>query len=400
MVAAVGSGDPNGIVVSADRLAADAGIAMFRAGGSAADAVVAAGVVVAVTSPHLNGPGGDLVAMYQAPRGEVECLLGIGRAGSGADEAAEAMRREGHAAVPQTGDIRSVTVPGAVDGWAALHERHGRLPWATVLEPGVRYATDGFPASAALAQQLTAAAAEPGALRGADELTARTPLRENDLVRRPLLGRALAAVARHGRDAWYRGEFAEGLIRRGEGLFDADDLAHVHSEWVAPLTLEAFGYGIAVPPAPTQGYLVPLAASLAERSALVPAADPTQRAHIQVEAARAAGYDRPERLYDGAHVEDLLTDRAVRERLAHIDPAQPGRHTIPATAGGTTNLVAVAPDGSVASLTQSNAGGFGSGSSSRRPAPDCTTGAPRSPSAPVTRRATRRAADRRTPWSR
>src|SRR5205814_10302003 len=137
---------PNGMVCSVDHLASSAGVAVLRAGGSAADAAVAASAVLAVTFQHACGMGGDLFALVHGPDlGSPACLNASGRAGSGADP--ERLRAAGHAAVPPLGDIAAVPVPGCVDGWVALHDRFGRLPLADVLAPARSYAADGFPAS-------------------------------------------------------------------------------------------------------------------------------------------------------------------------------------------------------------------------------------------------------------
>src|SRR3954464_9295488 len=116
----------SGMVCAVDHLAAQAGVAILRAGGNAADAAVAASAVLAVTTQHLCGMGGDLISIVHPGRGVAapSALLAIGRAGAGADPAQ--LLAEGHLTIPFRDDIRAVTVPGCVDGWLALHERHGR----------------------------------------------------------------------------------------------------------------------------------------------------------------------------------------------------------------------------------------------------------------------------------
>src|SRR5689334_24786441 len=118
---------PNGAVCTVDRLASEAGVAMLRAGGSAAAAAVATSAVLAVTTQHMCGMGGDLLALVHpgASGGPVRALLAVGRAGSGAD--ADRLRAEGHGRMPFHDDVRTVTVPGCVDGWLALHSAYGRL---------------------------------------------------------------------------------------------------------------------------------------------------------------------------------------------------------------------------------------------------------------------------------
>src|SRR3954466_11426999 len=122
------------MVASVDHLASAAGVAMLQRGGSAADAAVAASAVLAVTGPHLCGMGGDLFALVHEGEHEGPVALNAsGRAGSGADPVA--LRLEGHDVMPFAGDLRAAPVPGCVDGWIALHDRFGRLPFATSVRP-------------------------------------------------------------------------------------------------------------------------------------------------------------------------------------------------------------------------------------------------------------------------
>src|SRR5262249_43021009 len=123
-----------GMVCAPDRLAAEAGLAIMRAGGCAVDAGVAAGAVLAVTFQHACGMGGDLFALVHDGR-DVRCVNASGRAGSGAD--ATALRAQGLTEMPLRSHIASVTMPGCVDGWLALHSHHGRLPLREVLAPAV-----------------------------------------------------------------------------------------------------------------------------------------------------------------------------------------------------------------------------------------------------------------------
>ena len=174
------------MVAAADQLAASAGIGLLAHGGSAADAAVATGTVMAVVGPHLCGLGGDVLAMV-APAGIVPrgARWPSGAPGSGSDPAA--MRAEGHAVMPLRRDVRSVQVPGAVDGWLALHARLGRLPLAEVLAPAIELAEDGFAASImlALASHLV------HVLPGADELCPAGPLEVGQRVRLPGIARTL-----------------------------------------------------------------------------------------------------------------------------------------------------------------------------------------------------------------
>ena len=355
-----------GMVAAADQLAASAGLRLLARGGSAADAAVATGAAMAVVGPHLCGLGGDVLAMVAPPGTPPEALLSVGRAGAGSDPAR--LRAAGMTVMPLRGDVRSVPVPGAVDGWLALHERHGRLPLDEVLAPAIELADQGFPASImlALASHLV------HALPGARELCPAGPLEVGQRVRLPGIARTLRAIARDGRDAFYGAEFGRGLLGLGAGHFAASDLAVSAATWCTPLRLPAWGHVLWTVPPPSQGYLTLAGASVAEASGLGPDPHDPRWAHVLVEAWRAVGHDRPAVLFDGAEGDALLAADRLAAAAARIDPDRagppdvaPGHGTVgPGVArmgeGDTTHLCALDADGLGVSLTQSNALDFGS----------------------------------------
>ena len=347
---------PHGMVTSVDHLASQAGVSILRDGGSAADAAVAASAVLAVTSPHLCGMGGDLFALVHiGPDSAPDALNASGRAGSGADP--EELRIEGNTEMPFRGDLRSAPVPGCVDGWLALHERHGRLPIDRVLAAAITYSAAGFPASPLLAAAQALLVGVPGAEQ---LLMTRRPLQAGDLVRRPGVADALEAIITKGRAGFYEGAFGDGLLRLGSGEYAAADLRRPLADWVEPLAATAWDYVIWTIPPNSQGYLTLLGAAIAEGLPLP--ADPADPAwaHLLVEAARAAGYDRPAVLHEGADVAPLLDRDEVERRRALVDPERRTDFPTGTAGGGTMHLCATDVDGMAVSLIQSNASGFGS----------------------------------------
>jgi gamma-glutamyltranspeptidase/glutathione hydrolase len=344
---------PRGAVAAANHLAAGAGAAMLGRGGSAADAAVAAAAVMAVTSPHMCGLGGDVFAVVVAPGGRPAALNASGRAGSGADAAW--LRSGGRTRMPFRDDIQTVTVPGCVDGLIALHARFGSLPLAEVLTPAIRLAREGFPVSPTLAEashvlapELRAAAfGAPGALVRGRRLTV------------PGVGQALADVAAGGRAAFYEGPPGSALRALGEGLFSAEDLRTVQADWVEPLSLDAFGRRLWTIPPNSQGYLALAGAWIAEQVG-VPA-DPADEAwaFMLVEAARQAAHDRVAVLHDRADGAALISPERLAPRAQAIrDQASRGLADVYSD-GDTTYLCAVDGDRAGVSLIMSNAAGFG-----------------------------------------
>ena len=352
---------PRHMVASADQLATSAGMEMWALGGNAVDAAIACNAAIAVTGPHMCGMGGDLFALVHIDstdgRSDTFALNASGRAGSGADP--DALRAEGRTDMPFKLDVRSVTVPGCVDGWMALHDRFGSLPLDVLLGPARRLAADGFPASPLLV----------GSLRRLDALS-RSNLAElasqatstGAVVRRPGAALVLAGLAVSGRSGFYGGAFGEGLLELGNGLFVESDLATDQADWVAPLTGSAFGVDLHTIGPNSQGYLTVGAAMLTERLDLPDDPDDERWAHLLVEAATAAGFDRPDRLHERADGASLLA--SIADRIGLVGLERSSGRTAPPLEGDTTYLCTAGfgADGvrMGVSLIQSNASGFGS----------------------------------------
>ena len=340
------------MVSTVDHLATGVGVDLLRRGGSAADAAVGANGVLAVTCPHMCGPGGDVWALvHDGGGGPPAALDSAGFAGSGAD--AERVRSEGHQEIPLRDHLAAVPVPGAVDGWLALHSRYGHLPIADVLAEAVRIADGGFAASPLLADR----ASEVAGVEGNTDIP--PDLRSGAVVRRPGTARALKAVIERGRDGFYGGEFGEGLLALGAGEYCEDDLARPIARWVEPVQAEAFGHVLWTVPPSSQGYLTLAGAWIADGLDLGDT-DDGRWAHLLIEAASQAGHDRSHVLYEGADGQALVDPVRLGPRRAAIDPDRAGNVVAPATAGDTTYLCAVDGEGMGVSLINSNASGFGS----------------------------------------
>src|SRR5690242_8964637 len=131
------------MVASTHWLASGAGMSVLERGGNAFDAAVAAGFVLQVVEPHLNGPGGEVpILLYSAERDEVLVIDGQGVAPAAAT--IEHYRGLGLELVPGTG-LLAATVPGAFDAWLLLLRDFGTMPLTDVLEPAIGYAEHGYP---------------------------------------------------------------------------------------------------------------------------------------------------------------------------------------------------------------------------------------------------------------
>jgi gamma-glutamyltranspeptidase/glutathione hydrolase len=344
------------MVSTVDALATEAGVEVLRRGGNAVDAAIAANAVLTVTLPNQCGLGGDLFAIVKRRGADPDVLMAAGRAGSGAD--AEALRAEGLTSMPAEYDIRSVTVPGCVDGWTALQSRYGTRDLAELLEPAVRYADEGFCASVFLAEAITRRAKTSA---DAAAMTDGGRLAPGERVQRPAVARVLRELAAGGRDAFFGGAFGEALLAMGGGLFTPHDLQVDQAEWTAPLSLPVWGARLWTPPPPSQGYVLLTAAWIAERAGLPDDPDDPLWAHILIESMRQAAVDRPAELFDRADGATLLAEARLAPRVARISPERTADLSDSYRRGGTTYLSVVDAEGTAVSLIQSNCMSFGSG---------------------------------------
>jgi gamma-glutamyltranspeptidase / glutathione hydrolase len=354
------------MVATTQPLAAQAGLAALRVGGNAVDAALATAITLTVVEPVMNGLGGDLFAIVSDQTG----LHGLNASGpSPAGWTRE--RFAGQTAMPISG-VDSVTVPGQVAGWRALHDRFGRLPFADLFEPAIRYARDGFPVSAYVsrlwAQQIGWFGAEP-TFRDAFTIAGRAPA-PGEMFRLPDQSRTLANIAESGGDSFYSGNLARQIaafmVERG-GLLNERDLAAHRCDWVKPLNQRYAGFDVHELPPNGQGIAALLALGILEKTEqpTLPPDDPLS-IHLQIEAMREAFRLTDAHVGDAAHmavssVELLdpaslqrIADRIMRER------ATPGPTLVPA-GSGTVYLAVGDASGMMVSLIQSNYRGFGSG---------------------------------------
>ncbi len=152
--------------------------------------------------------------------------------------------------------IYTVTVPGAVEGWAQMHKRYGKLPWKDLFQAAIAYAEGGFPVSEAI-QEVWA----PTKLRTHPEsarvfLPHGNPPAVGDIFRNPDLAHAYRLLAEEGPDAFYKGEIAAAILKTSQhlgGVMTAEDLASFSSEWVKPISTDYRGWHVYELPPNGQG---------------------------------------------------------------------------------------------------------------------------------------------------
>ena len=362
-----------GIVAAESPLAAQAGASVLARGGHAAEAAIAANAVMGVVAPMMNGIGGDLFAIvHDAATGEVHGLNASGWSPAGTS--IDGLTARGLRSMPQTG-IHSVTVPGAVSGWMALHGKFGRLPLETTLGAAIAHAGDGFPVSEITALEWHGAMAVLQTDRHATStyLPGGCAPVAGELFHNPDLAATLGAIARDGGDAFYRGEIAKRILKCSAdhgGALAAEDLADFRAEWVTPLTTNYRGWDVYEIPPNSQGIAALVMLNLLESFPMADYGRATADSlHVLIEAKKLAYADMQRHIGDprfsSIPVEAMLSKTYARERARLIDPRLAKESVdagaLPTHGGDTTYLCAVDTAGNIASLIQSNFATFGSG---------------------------------------
>jgi gamma-glutamyltranspeptidase/glutathione hydrolase len=360
-----------GIVATSHVQASSAGAQVLARGGSAVDAAIAANAVLGVTEPMMNGMGGDLFAIYwDAKSGK---LYGLNASGWAPQKLTiEHLKAKGATSMPGEG-IDSVTVPGAVAGWNALHERFGRLPWKDLFRSAIFYADEGYPVPEIIAEYWSGSAEQifndPEARR-IYLPNGKAPVVGQVFVNHDL-AKALQLVAQKGPAAFYKGEIASAILSTSQslgGTMAAEDLSEFSPEWVDPISTTYRGWTVYELPPNGQGMAALEMLNIMET---IPASadGPLSAAelHKKIEAMKLAYADL--RRYNGdprfakIPVKGILSKEYAVERAKLIDPAKANCEV---TAGmppmsDTTYLSVVDREGNIVSLIQSNYEAFGSG---------------------------------------
>ena len=356
-----------GITATSYALASQAGAQVLARGGSAADAAIAANAVLGVAEPMMNGMGGDLFAIYwDAKSGKLYGLNSSGWAPKGLTIAH--LKARDVSKMPEYG-IDSVTVPGAVAGWNALHQRFGRVPWKQLFQPAIFYAENGYPVPELIQAFWTDAASvlqQPTVL-----LPGGKPPALGEVFHNPPIAKALQLVADQGAKAFYEGEIAQAILRTSQalgGTMAAEDLAEFSPEWVEPISTTYRGWTVYELPPNGQGMAALEMLNIMETATPSPEGPLSViELHKKIEAMKLAYADlyryNADPRFAKVPVQGLLSKSYGQQRARLIDP---DHANCDASAGEpprseTTYLTVVDSEGNIASLIQSNYSSFGSG---------------------------------------
>lgn len=321
---------PHGLVATSQPLASTAALRILENGGNAFDAAVAASAVLSLVEPHMTGLGGDLFAIFwSADEQRVAGLDASGRAG--ARMSADQIRADGFDRVPYQGP-GSVTVPGAIAGWAALLDRYGSMDLADVVQPAIDLAEDGFPVSPIIARQW----ANQLDLLQEDEGATATYLVDGERApeagewfRNPDFAASLRMIAEQGPGAMYGGPLGQRIVSHLDevgGYLTNEDMAAMEVAWVDPLSVDYRDWTVWELPPAGQGIAALQMLEMLEPFDLAGMGhNSAEYLHHLIEAKKLAFADLARYVADTDHLEvtpEALLDPAyIEARRDLIDPS-------------------------------------------------------------------------------
>jgi gamma-glutamyltranspeptidase/glutathione hydrolase len=359
----------DGMAATSHPLASLAAIETLKAGGTAADAAVAAVAVLCVVEPAMTGIGGDCFCLVAKPGQPVWGYNGSGRAAAAVTT--EKLLAQGIRSLVTTSP-HAVTVPGAIEAWQAILAAHGRFGLDRALQPAIRHAEEGFAIAPRVGSDWAGVVDKlklhPGAARHY-LIGGRTP-QIGDVMRFPALAATLKAIASGGAKAFYEGPIAADIattVQAAGGDLAAEDLARHRGDAVTPISTNYRGLDVVELPPNGQGLTALVLLNILEQFDLA-RLDPSgaERLHLMLEAARLAFGVRDAHIADPACMREPvegLRDKAFARRLAGL--IDPDRRVplpkAPTPGSDTVYLTVVDRDRVAVSLINSLYSAFGTG---------------------------------------
>jgi gamma-glutamyltranspeptidase / glutathione hydrolase len=342
---------------------------MLLAGGNAIDATVAAAAAISICEPVSNGLGSDAFAIIW----DGKQMHGLNASGTAPAAWGVAYFEKKYAGAFPVRGVDSVTVPGAVAGWAAMHEKFGKLSFEQCLQPAIELAERGYGVTSITQQKWAAQVPllqdQPGFAQ-AFMPKGRAPNVGEKFIFSGAADTLRRIAATKGKD-YYEGQTAQAIAafcQKHGAAITTDDFKKYSVDWVKPLSQNYRGYTMHEIPPNGQGIAALMALGMLEHFDLSShAVDSAQSMHLQIEAMKLAFADvyayvadarymtkvTPQALLDPAYL-------AERAKLIKQNSATHFNHGTP-PAGGTIYLTAADESGMMVSYIQSNYMGFGSG---------------------------------------
>jgi gamma-glutamyltranspeptidase/glutathione hydrolase len=361
----------NGMVATSHPLATQIGLDILKSGGNAVDAAIAANIALGLMEPTGNGIGGDLFAIVWDAK--TKKLYGLNASGPAPQSLSiDYFKDNNLKKIPAYGPL-PVSVPGAVDGWIQLHEKFGNKEFASLFEPTISYANDGFPVSELIAYYLDGSAKRFADYPNFKDVWMKngSPPKKGEIFKNPELAKTLEEISKTKRESFYEGQLASTManfIQKQGGFLSFEDLKNYQAEWVEPVSSNYRGYDVWELPPNGQGIAALQILNLLEHFDIrAMGLFSAEYIHHFVEAKKLAFADRAKYYADPAFnnidIETLISKEYAKERLPLIDSNKAALTDEAGILkqGDTIYLTTADKDGNMVSLIQSNYRGMGSG---------------------------------------
>lgn len=348
-------------------------VEILKKGGSAVDAAIAANAFLGLADPGMNGIGGDLFAIIWDPVDNK--LHGLNASGkSPQDLSYEVLKEKVEGGQTYRTGPLSVSTPGCVDGWLALHERFGKKSFEELLTPTISYAREGIPVTSETADFFALIEED---IQATDNPTFKKTYfteegrfhRKGEIFKNPALANTLELISKNGRSGFYEGPVAatiEKHSRENGGFLTENDLKNNTVEWVDPVSVNYRGYDIWELPPNGQGIAALQILNILEKFDMA-SMDFGSADHVHhfLEAKKLAYEDMTmfygDPSFGNIPLKKLLSKEYAEDRGAEINARKAGRYRPGMSFGDHTIYLTVADDsGMMVSLIQSNSNIFGS----------------------------------------
>ena len=361
----------NGMAATSHPLATQTAISILKRGGNAIDAAIAANAVLGLVEPTGCGIGGDFFAIVWIE--EDRKLYGLNSSGPAPKNISILkLKTMGLEKIPPYGPL-PVTVPGAVAGWTAVHNKFGKLNFDELFDDAINYAEEGFPVSELVAYYLNRSSEVFKDYENFSNVwmkNGKTPVK-GEIFKNPMLAKNYKDIAKTKGNDFYNGNIAKEIvnsINESGGFFTLNDLSSFEPEWVDPVSSNYRGYDVWELPPNGQGIAALQILNILENYNISELGfGSSEYLHLFTEAKKLAYEDRAKYYADKSFadvpVKKLISKEYANERnllinknktLQSIDPVEIEN-------GDTIYLTVADKNGNMISLIQSNYRGMGSG---------------------------------------
>jgi gamma-glutamyltranspeptidase/glutathione hydrolase len=360
----------NGMAATSHPLATQTAIDVLKSGGNAIDAAIAANAVLGLVEPTGCGIGGDLFAIVWDEK--TNQLYGLNSSGPASKKMSiDYVKKQGFEKIPAYGAL-PVTVPGAVAGWSALHEKFGKLPFKNLFNNAIDYANNGFPVTELIAYYLERSSSVFKDYENFSSVwmpSGATP-KKGEIFKNPLLAKTYQAIAKTNGQSFYEGSTAADIIKilnENGNPMSLSDLRNFSPEWVEPVSTNYRGYDVWELPPNGQGIAALQILNILENYDIRKMGfDSAEYVHLFVEAKKLAFEDRA-KYYADSNFSSIPTTKLIskeyaleRNKLINMNNAAK-RFDAGLEDGDTIYLTVADKYGNMVSLIQSNYRGMGSG---------------------------------------